>query len=148
MSLKYIKSQVFELSLNEQIGELDDDGMQMKEMIAEEEQALVRRGFEVTWHARRRYPRALRGEIPMAVSYSLPFLRDGDGGIAPANLEWSHTILGARRAALEVPSPWKGGPGHAEFALVPADFETNGPHRLILKTRVRPAGLRMRRSLR
>src|SRR5262249_12267864 len=29
------------------------------ELIAEEEQALARRGFEVHWHARRRYPRAL-----------------------------------------------------------------------------------------
>jgi len=111
------------------------------ELIAEEEQALVRRGFDVNWHARRRYPRALRGEIPVAVTYSVPFLRDGDGGVAPANLEWSHTILGARRAALEVPSPWKGGIGVAEFALVPSDFETDGPHRLILKTRVRTAGL-------
>jgi hypothetical protein len=113
------------------------------ELIAEEEQALVRRGFDVTWRARRRYPRALRGEIPMAVSYSVPFLHEGESksGVAPANLEWSHTILGARRAALEVPSPWKGGAGFAEFSLVPADFETNGPHRLVLKTRVRTSGL-------
>jgi hypothetical protein len=111
------------------------------ELIAEEEQALVRRGFEVTWHARRRYPRALRDAIPMAVSYSLPFLRADGGGIAPKNLEWSHTILGARRALLEVASPWQAGPGRADFALVPEDFATNGPHRLVLKTRVRTAGL-------
>jgi hypothetical protein len=111
------------------------------ELIAEEEQALVRRGFEVSWQARRRYPRALCGAIPMAVSYSVPFLREEGGGIAPKDLEWSHTILGARRAALEVPSPWKGGPGRADFALVPDDFAGNGPHRLVLKTRVRTAGL-------
>ncbi len=28
------------------------------ELVAEEEQAIVRRGFTVTWKARRRYPRA------------------------------------------------------------------------------------------
>jgi hypothetical protein len=111
------------------------------ELIAEEEQALVRRGFDVRWQARRRYPRALQGAIPMAVSYSVPFLEEGRGGVAPKNLEWSHTIVGARRAALEVASPWIGGPGHAEFTLVPDDFATNGPHRVILKTRVRTAGL-------
>jgi hypothetical protein len=111
------------------------------ELIAEEEQALVRRGFEVTWQARRRYPRALRGAIPMAVSYSLPFLRADGGGIAPKNLEWSHTIVGARRAALEVESPWKAGPGRADFTVVPDDFATNGPHQLVLKTRVRTVGL-------
>jgi hypothetical protein len=111
------------------------------ELIAEEEQALVRRGFEVRWHARRRYPRALRGAIPMAVEYSLPFLREDGGGIAPRNLEWSHTILGARRAALEVASPWNAGPGRADFAVVPDDFASNGPHRLVLKTRVRAVGL-------
>jgi hypothetical protein len=111
------------------------------ELIAEEEQALVRRGFDVHWQARRRYPRALEAPIPMAVSYSLPFLREGGGGIAPDQLEWSHTILGARRAALEVASEWRRGPGRADFTLVPADFATDGPHRLILKTRVRTAGL-------
>jgi hypothetical protein len=111
------------------------------ELIAEEEQALVRRAFEVRWHARRRYPRGLRGAIPMAVAYTLPFLREDGGGVAPKNLEWSHTIVGARRAALEVESPWKAGPGRADFAVVPDDFATNGPHRLVLKTRVRTAGL-------
>jgi hypothetical protein len=111
------------------------------ELIAEEEQALVRRGFEVTWQARRRYPRALRGAIPMAVAYGLPFLRADGGGIAPESLAWSHTIVGARRAALEVESPWKAGPGRAEFAVVPDDFATNGPHRLVFKTRVRAVGL-------
>jgi len=111
------------------------------ELIAEEEQAVVRRGFTVTWRARRRYPRALQGVIPIAVSFGVPFLNNDAGGIGPENLEWSHTILGARRAALETPSPWKAGPGRAEFRLIPGDFETNGPHRLILKTRVRTCGL-------
>jgi hypothetical protein len=111
------------------------------DLIAEEEQALVRRGFSVSWRARRRYPRALRGAIPIAVEYGVPFLHDDGPGISPANLEWSHAILGARRAALETPSPWKAGPGHAEFTLFPGDFDTNGPHRLVLKARVRTAGL-------
>jgi hypothetical protein len=112
------------------------------DLIAEEEQALVRRGFHATWRARRRYPRGLRGPIPIALTYGVPFLRDDGEGVSPANLEWSHTILGARRAALEMPTPWKAGPGRAEFTLIPEDFETNGPHRLILKSRVRTAGLR------
>src|SRR4051794_2249171 len=111
------------------------------DLIAEEEQALVRRGFSVTWRARRRYPRALRAPIPIGVSYGLPFLREGGGGIAPTNLEWSHVILGARRATLESPSPWKAGPVEAEFTLIPGDFETNGPHRLVLQARARTAGL-------
>jgi hypothetical protein len=124
------------------------------ELIAEEEKALVRRGFEVNWHARRRYPRNLEQPIPMAVSYGIPFLHDDahqdedqDAGarsgraVAASNLEWSHTIVGAGRAALETPSPWKAGPGRAEFALIPGDFTTDGPHRLILKARVRTTRL-------
>jgi hypothetical protein len=115
------------------------------ELIAEEEKALVRLAYSVSWRARRRYPRDLRGVIPISVSYGIPFLRgDGDqgrNGIALTNLEWSHTIDGARRASLEVPSPWKAGPGRAEFGLVPGDFETNGPFRLSLRLRVRTAGL-------
>jgi hypothetical protein len=98
----------------------------------------------VNWHARRRYPRALREPIPIAVSYGVPFLDVGapaGSAVAAANLEWSHTILGARRAALETPSPWTAGPVRAEFTLIPGDFTTDGPHRLILKARVRTTGL-------
>ena len=111
------------------------------DLIAEEEQALVRRGFHVAWRARRRYPRGLRGAIPIAVSYGVPFLKEGGGGVAPTNLEWSHTILGARRATLESPTAWKAGPGLAEFTLMPDDFTTDGPHKLVLHARVRTAGL-------
>ena len=46
------------------------------QLIAEEEQALVRRGYAVTWNARRRYPRAIRTEIPITVTYGLPFLSE------------------------------------------------------------------------
>ena len=48
-------------------------------------------------------------------------------------------VLGARRAALETFSPWTAGRGQFTFNIVPGDFETNGPHRLVLETRVRTA---------
>jgi hypothetical protein len=111
------------------------------QLVAEEEQAIVRRGYTVTWHARRRYPRALKTEIPIGVSYEVPFLEDGGRRIGPANLEWSHRVLGARRAAMEEFSPWTPGRGQLSFTIVPGDFETNGAHRLVLQTRVRTAGL-------
>ena len=47
------------------------------QLIAEEEQALVRRGYAANWSARRRYPRAIRSEIPITVTYGLPFLQAG-----------------------------------------------------------------------
>jgi len=113
----------------------------LDQLVAEEEQAIVRRGFTVTWSARRRYPRALRAEIPISVTYAVPLLQDDGRRVGPANLEWSHRVLGARRAALEEFSPWSAGPGCVTFTMVPGDFETNGPHRLVLQTRVRTAGL-------
>lgn len=111
------------------------------ELIAEEEKALVRRGFQVRWKARRRYPRGLRAPIPIEVAYGVPFLRDDGAGVQPENLEWSHRVAGARRASLEVFSPWQAGRASARFELVPADFETDGPHRLVLQARVRTRGL-------
>src|SRR5262249_40859337 len=97
------------------------------ELIAEEEKALVRRGVEVAWRARRRYPRALQSEIPIAVAFGVPFLSDDGPGVGPSQLEWSYRIVGARRASLELSSPWAAGPGRAEFSLVPSDFDTDGP---------------------
>jgi hypothetical protein len=38
-------------------------------------------------------------------------------------------------------SPWKAGPGRVDFSMIPDDFPTNGPHRLVLQSRVRPCGL-------
>jgi hypothetical protein len=111
------------------------------QLIAEEEKALVRRGFTVDWLARRRYPRAIRAEIPFVVSYGLPVLEGCGHGITRANLEWSHRLLGARRAALEEPSAWTPGSGRLEFSIIPSDFDTNGPHRLVLQPRVRTRGL-------
>ncbi len=111
------------------------------QLIAEEEQALVRRGFVAEWYARRRYPRDIASEIPIRASYGLPFLRGEGPGITPENLEWSHRVTGARRAALEEFSAWAPGPGQVQFSLVPADFDSNGPHRLTLQARVRTRGL-------
>lgn len=104
------------------------------DLIPEEEKAVLTRGFDVRWRARRRYPRAMTAPIPIEVSYGLPFLEDGGSGIQPGDLEWSHRIAGAERAALEMPSDWRSGAGRASFTIDPGDFPTNGPHRLILKT--------------
>jgi hypothetical protein len=111
------------------------------QLIAEEEQALVRRGYTVAWNARRRYPRALRTEIPISATFGLPFLLVDGPGVKPADLEWSYRVTGARRAALEEYSAWTQGAGRLNFTIVPGDFESNGPHRLALQTRVKTRGL-------
>ena len=111
------------------------------DLIVEEEKALVRRGFAVTWKARRRYPRGLTVPIPIEASYGVPFLVEGRPGVGPSSLEWSHRVLGAERAGLEVASPWRGGPGVARFEVDPSDFATLGPHRLALAAKVRVVGL-------
>ena len=113
----------------------------LDQLVAEEEQAVVRRGFTVTWSARRRYPRSLTTEIPIAVTYDVPFLDDSGRRVDPKNLEWSHRVLGARRMTLEEFSPWTPGAGRVAFTIFPGDFETNGPHRLVLQARVRTLGL-------
>ena len=113
----------------------------LDQLVAEEEQAVVRRGFTVTWSARRRYPRSLRTEIPISVAYEVPFLDDSGRRVDPKNLEWSHRVLGARRMTLEEFSPWTAGAGRVAFTIVPGDFESNGPHRLVLQARVRTLGL-------
>jgi hypothetical protein len=111
------------------------------ELIAEEEQAVVRRAFNATWRARRRYPRDLACEIPIRVDYGLPFLSPEGPGLAPDRLEWSHRITGARRAAVEEESPPTAEGGRVEFTIVPADSDTDGPHRLSLQPRVATVGL-------
>ena len=107
------------------------------DLIPEEEKAVLTRGFDVRWRARRRYPRGMTSPIPIEVSYGLPFLEASGPGIRPEDLEWSHRIVGAERAALELPSDWKAGVGRASFTIDPGDFPSNGPHRLILKARAR-----------
>lgn len=110
-------------------------------LIVEEEKALLLRGFATTWRARRRYPRQLHAPIPISISYGVPFLTETGMGVGPENLEWSHRIMGTRRATHESFTPWKGGAGHATFDLIPNDFDTNGPHRLVLQARARTSGL-------
>ncbi len=107
------------------------------ELVAEEEKAIVSRGFGVHWTARRRYPREMTTPIPIVVSYGVPFLHEEGPGVRPGDLVWSHRIYGAERASLESFSPWTAGPGTVAFTLQPEDFPTNGPHRLVLQTRVR-----------
>jgi hypothetical protein len=109
------------------------------DLIAEEEKALVRRGFAVEWRARRRYPRGLAVPIPIRVEYGVPFLREAEDEVGPNDLAWSHRIAGTQRASLEQPSVWNVGAGHAEFAIDPADFPGNGPHRLALQASARTA---------
>ena len=87
--------------------------------MAEEEQAIVRRGYTVTWNARGATRAALRAEIPITVTYEVPFLEDGGRRVGPANLEWSHRVLGARRAAIEEFSPWVAGRGRVAFRFSP-----------------------------
>jgi hypothetical protein len=107
------------------------------DLIAEEEKALVRRGYLVDWKARRRYPRGLVVPVPIRVEFGVPFLRDVAGEVGPNNLAWSYRIMGAERASLEEFSPWTRGAGVAQFEINPTDFATNGPHRLIFQARVK-----------
>jgi hypothetical protein len=107
------------------------------ELVAEEEQALVKRGFSVAWRGRKRYPRDLKAPIPITVEYGVMFLRKNENEIGPDDLAWSHRITGARRASLETFHPWRNGPGSFEFEIHPTDFVGSGPHRLALETRVR-----------
>jgi len=83
----------------------------------------------------------LKTPIPFEAAFGVPFLRDDGGGVRPSNLEWSYRITGGRRASLEAFSPWAPGPGLARFELVPSDFDSDGPHRLVLQARARTTGL-------
>jgi hypothetical protein len=111
------------------------------QLIIEEEKAIVQRGYSVTWRARRRYPRAIRGPIPIAVSYGVPFLQGGGTGVGAEQLEWTHRLVGTERAGLESFTSPAAGPGHVAFAIDPRDFPTSGPHRLVLETQARTRGL-------
>jgi len=113
----------------------------LDELIAEEEKAVVRRGFTATWQARRTYPRGLRVPITMAVDFGVPFLRAGDREVGPANLAWSYRITGTERARLEEWTDSAPGFPSATFTIVPDDFATLGPHRLVLHARVKTVGL-------
>jgi hypothetical protein len=107
------------------------------DLIAEEEQAVVRRGFVTEWNARRKYPRQLTEPIPFEIPLSVPFLGQDPDAIQPQQLEWSWRVTGTHRAHLESFGPWTPGPCSASFKVDPRDYPTNGPHRLVLQTRVR-----------
>lgn len=113
------------------------------ELVPEEEKAIVRRGYCVRWNARKRYPRALTRTIPLQVSYSVPFLSTkGNGnGVTQSSLLWSHRVKGSQRASLEAWSDWKAGPVRLEIPIEPSDFATDGPHTLVLESKVRTEGL-------
>lgn len=109
------------------------------DLVAEEEQAIVRRLFKVDWQARRTYPRSLSRTIPITLSYGIG---GDDGPKALRGLQRSHRITGTGRASSEVESQWHYGEGHATVEIDPRDFPTDGPHRLVLHARMRtaPAG--------
>ncbi|HEV3122258.1 MAG TPA: hypothetical protein VGY53_10155, partial [Isosphaeraceae bacterium] len=111
------------------------------ELVPEEEKAVVRRGFVAEWNARKRYPRTIRGPIPITVDYGVPFLTAAGPGVRADRLEWSHRITGAQRASLETQSAWVSGPGRVQIELQPYDFPTKGPSRVGLQARVRTRGL-------
>ena len=113
----------------------------LDELIAEEEKAIVRRGYAADWRARRTYPRALAVPIAITVDFGVPFLRWNRGEVAPDNLHWSYRVLGTERAGLEAWSEPRSGSPSASFAIIPDDFATLGPHRLTLQTRVKTVGL-------
>ena len=111
------------------------------QLIAEEEKAVVARGFAATWRARRRYPRGLSTPIPVGVDYGVSFLEVAPGEVGPVNLLWSHKVVGVDRASLEEFSEWRAGPGSVTFTIMPGDYATDGPHRLVLHARARTSGL-------
>jgi hypothetical protein len=110
------------------------------QLVAEEEKAIVTRGFEVTWHARRRYPRGLSRPVPVEVRFGVPFLAPGGPGVRPEQLEWSYRIVGADRASLETDSPWTPGPVAVRVEVDRAEGPTAGTRRLVLQARARTAG--------
>ncbi len=110
-------------------------------LIPEEEKAIVRRGFTVTWHARRKYPRNLVAPIPIRVDFAVPFLAPGARGVGPEHLVWSYRLTGTERARLEAWTEAAPGVPSATFTIYPEDFATLGPHRLALQARTRTVGL-------
>jgi hypothetical protein len=111
------------------------------ELVAEEERAIVTRGYTVDWTARRTYPRGLRRPIPISVSFAVPFLGATDGCVQADQLEWSVRLKGTHRADLEQFTAWSHGPARLDFTIVPDDFAGLGPHTIVLEPRARPHGL-------
>jgi hypothetical protein len=110
------------------------------ELVGEEEQAIVRHGHRVTWHARRVYPRAISRPIPIIARFDFDFFRE-NGGIASRDIELSTRVMGAHRVSLESFSPWARPAAPLRFDIEPRDFAGRGPHTLRLEAKVRPVGL-------
>ena len=137
------------------------------DLIVEEEKALVRRGFAVTWKARRRYPRGLRVPIPIEASYGVPFLVDARKPVdakKPVDDEfagrfeapragrggwgWVRRASNGRIGSWERSGPtWRfprrGSPG-LDWPDLRSSRRTSpdlGPHRLALASKVRVVGL-------
>jgi hypothetical protein len=112
----------------------------LDQLVAEEEKALLVRAYEVRWNARRTYPRDIRIPIPIEIRFGTPVLhRDDLPAIEPDWVEWSYRVLGARRAGLELDSPWAPTAQSITFSIIPADFAERGPHRLIFAATARTA---------
>ncbi len=111
------------------------------QLVAEEERALVVRGFRVDWRARKRYPRDLAVPIPISVRFGVPFLCDDqdkdEKAVSAEHLEWSCRVGGSERASLETFSTWEAGQSGLTFRVNPQDFPGQGPHRLVFQARVR-----------
>lgn len=112
------------------------------ELIAEEEKAIVTRAFVTNWRIRRKYPRGLSGRLAIKVDYGLPETGDEElNRWIIDHLEWSHRLTGTRRATDDQWRTLESRKSGAHFEIVPADFPEDGPHRLILHTRVTVRGL-------
>jgi hypothetical protein len=110
------------------------------QLVAEEEKAIVTRGYAVSWHARRRYPRGLSRPIPVVVRFGVPFLRPDGPGVRPEQVEWSYRVSGADRASLETDSPWQPGPVEVRVEVDRAEGTAGANRRLVLQARARTAG--------
>ena len=112
------------------------------ELIPEEEKALVTRGFEVRWIARRTYPRGLARSIPIAAEFEVPALRD----VAPRRRARAHRMaveessarVGRRSKSSARRRP---GAGRLTFEVEPGDYAENAPQNLALHARAKTVGL-------
>ena len=108
------------------------------DLIAEEEKALVQRGYLVTSHPTPLSPRPAVGNPHLGLlRRSLPPRGGRYRALEPRMVapDPRHT-----RAGLETFTPWTAGPGHADFSLVPGDFETERSAQARLTGAVRVTG--------
>ncbi len=107
------------------------------ELVAEEEVAILVRGRNVIWKARRKYPRSMNTPITITVDFGPSFLEDSEDSIRPENLLWSYRIAGTGQVSTEQYSPWQSGATRAMIGVDPRHFPSNGPHRLVLHVRAK-----------